>query len=74
MQPLSVLSWETRAPFYRQVRALYSGIFAVFGIIVMLLVILSISNTMLMSVLERVREFGALLAIGHKPGPTARGC
>jgi len=63
-QPLSVLDWETRAPFYRQVRALYSGIFAFLGTIVMVLVVLSISNTMLMSVLERVREFGTLLAIG----------
>ena len=71
-QPLSVLSWETRAPFYRQVRALYSGIFAVFGTIVMALVILSISNTMLMSVLERVREFGALLAIGTSRAQLAR--
>ena len=71
-QPLSVLSWETRAPFYRQVRALYSGIFAFFGTIVMVLVILSISNTMLMSVLERVREFGALLAIGTSRAQLAR--
>ena len=72
VQPLSVLTWETRAPFYRQVRALYSGIFAFFGIIVMVLVILSISNTMLMSVLERVREFGALLAIGTSRAQLAR--
>ena len=36
------------------------------------LVILSISNTMLMSVLERVREFGALLAIGTSRAQLAR--
>lgn len=63
-EPLSVLNWETRAPFYGQVRALYGGIFAFLGTIVGMLVALSISNTMLMSVLERVREFGTLLAIG----------
>ncbi|MEO8678366.1 MAG: FtsX-like permease family protein [Vicinamibacterales bacterium] len=62
--PLSIVTWETRAPFYGQVRALYGSIFAFLGTIVALLVALSISNTMLMSVLERVREFGTLLAIG----------
>jgi putative ABC transport system permease protein len=72
VQPLSVLNWETRAPFYSQVRSLYSGIFAFLGTIVTLLVVLSISNTMLMSVMERVREFGALLAIGTSRAQLAR--
>jgi putative ABC transport system permease protein len=63
-QPLAVLDWESRAPFYGQVRALYRAIFVFLGSIVALLVALSISNTLLMSVLERVREFGMLLAIG----------
>ena len=72
VQPLSVLDWETRAPFYSQVRALYSGIFAFLGTIVTVLVVLSISNTMLMSVLERVREFGVLLAIGTTRAQLAR--
>jgi putative ABC transport system permease protein len=71
-QPLSVLTWETRAPFYNQVRALYGGIFAFLGTIVAVLVALSTSNTMLMSVLERVREFGTLLAVGTSRGQLAR--
>lgn len=61
---LGVADWESRAPFYGQVRGLYIGIFAFLGTIVAVLVTLSSSNTMLMSVLERVREFGMLLAIG----------
>lgn len=61
---LAVLDWESRAPFYRQVRGLYSSVFVFLGAIVAALVTLSISNTLLMSVLERVREFGMLLAIG----------
>ena len=61
---LGVADWESRAPFYGQVRGLYVGIFAFLGTIVAVLVTLSTSNTMLMSVLERVREFGMLLAIG----------
>lgn len=61
---LGVADWESRAPFYGQVRGLYVGIFTFLGTIVAVLVTLSSSNTMLMSVLERVREFGMLLAIG----------
>jgi putative ABC transport system permease protein len=62
--PLAIVDWETRAPFYGQVRALYAGIFDFLGAVVALLVVLSCSNTLFMSVLERVREFGTLLAIG----------
>jgi len=60
----AVLDWQTRAPFYRQVRALYGGIFVFLGALVFALVTLATSNTLLMSVLERVREFGTLRAIG----------
>ena len=63
-QALSVLGWEVRAPFYQQVRGLYLGIFVFLGTIVALLVVLSAANTLLMSMLERTREFGTLLAIG----------
>ena len=63
-QPLAVADWRARAPFYGQVRALYTGIFVFLGIIVAALVALSSANTLLMSVLERIRELGTLLAIG----------
>jgi putative ABC transport system permease protein len=63
-RPLSIRDWESRAPFYQQVRGLYRGIFTFLGSIVGVLVALGISNTLLMSVLERVREFGMLLSIG----------
>jgi len=62
--PFAVTDWATRAPFYRQVRGLYIGIFVFLGAIIGLLVALSTSNTFQMSVLERVREFGTLLAMG----------
>jgi putative ABC transport system permease protein len=71
-EPLTVVNWEIRAPFYGQVRALYAGIFAFLGTIVTLLVALSTSNTIMMSVLERVREFGTLLAIGTSRAQLAR--
>lgn len=63
-QAVSVVGWDVRAPFYGQVRSLYLGIFVFLGSIVATLVALANSNTLMMSVLERVREFGTLLAIG----------
>jgi putative ABC transport system permease protein len=59
-----LLGWRERAPFYDQVAALYSGVFWFLGAIIFVLVVLSASNTLLMSILERVREIGTLLAIG----------
>ena len=67
----AVQDWQTRAPFYLQVRALYGGIFVFLGAVVFALVTLSTSNTLLMSVLERVREFGTLRAIGTSRGQVA---
>lgn len=69
--PLGVVDWNARAPFYGQVRALYAGIFWFLGIIVFVLVCLSNSNTLLMSVMERVREIGTLRAIGTSPAQVA---
>jgi putative ABC transport system permease protein len=63
-QALAVVGWEARAPFYTQVRGLYLGIFVFLGGIIAVLVALSTANTILMSIIERTREFGTLLAIG----------
>jgi putative ABC transport system permease protein len=63
-QQLELADWQSRAPYYGQVRGLYLGIFVFLGAIIGLLITLSTSNTLQMSVMERVREFGMLLAIG----------
>lgn len=52
------------SPFYDQVVTLYTNIFTVMCAIIMLVVLLSVGNTMLMTVLERVREVGTMGAIG----------
>jgi putative ABC transport system permease protein len=62
--PLVVLDWQARAPFYGQVRNLYLGIFWFLGTVILVLVVLSTSNTLMMTVLERTRELGTLRAIG----------
>src|SRR5688500_12366129 len=62
--PLAAIDWRARAPFYDQVRNLYLGIFWFLGTVIVVLVVLSASNTLLMAVLERTRELGTLRAIG----------
>jgi putative ABC transport system permease protein len=61
---LKFRTWYDLAPFYRQVVSLYSSFFRVLGIIIASVVLLSASNAMLMSVMERVREQGTLRAFG----------
>lgn len=61
---LVVLGWRERAPFFGQVRSLYRGMFAFLGTIIAVVSCLAITNSMLMSVLERTRELGVLRAIG----------
>ena len=62
--PLAVVDWRTRAPFFDQVRNLYLGIFWFLGSVIFVLVVLSASNTLLMTFMERIREIGTLRAIG----------
>jgi putative ABC transport system permease protein len=68
----AVTGWQERAAFYDQVRALYGGIFTFLGGVVLVLVCLSSSNTLLMAVMERTREIGALLAMGTSAGQVVR--
>jgi putative ABC transport system permease protein len=64
----AVSDWQERAAFYGQVRTLYRGLFTFLCSVVLVLICLSSSNTLLMAVTERTREFGALLALGTSGG------
>jgi putative ABC transport system permease protein len=66
---LEVKRWIDLAPFYTQVVSLYGNIFGVLGGIIVVVVLLSVSNAMLMSLMERVREQGTMRAFGI---PSAR--
>lgn len=59
-----VKTWLETAAFYKQVRLLYAAIFLFLGIVLAIVIILATANTMMMSVFERTREIGMLLAIG----------
>ncbi|HVT45177.1 MAG TPA: FtsX-like permease family protein [Thermoanaerobaculia bacterium] len=61
---LEMKNWLQLATFYHQVVNLYNGIFGFLGIVVFAIVILSVTNTIAMSIFERTREIGALMAIG----------
>jgi putative ABC transport system permease protein len=71
MTDLALVDWRARAPFFDQVRNLYLGIFWFLGTVIVLLVVLSVSNTLVMTVMERVREIGTLRAIGTSGGQIA---
>lgn len=64
----TVKPWYELASFYRQVKLLYVAIFGFMGLVLFLVVLLATVNTLLMSVMERIREFGVLRAMGLQPG------
>jgi putative ABC transport system permease protein len=65
---LETKNWSQLASFYHQVVMLYNGIFGFLGLIVFGTVIFSVANTIVMSVFERTREIGTLLAVGTTRG------
>jgi len=56
--------WFDLATFYKAVVRLYNAIFGFLGVIIFVIVVLSSSNTMMMSIFERTREIGTQLAVG----------
>ena len=64
--------WSELATFYHQVVLLYNGIFGFLGIVVFAIVVFSVANTILMSVFERTREIGTLMAMGTPRGTVWR--
>jgi putative ABC transport system permease protein len=60
----TILPWHKNAEYYQSIRDAYNIIFSFTGIIVVVIVFLSCTNTMLMATMERVREIGVMKAIG----------
>jgi len=65
--PLAVRTWEALMPDLRQAIEIDRLSGALFYWIVMILVAFSVVNTFIMTVFERTREFGMMLAIGMRP-------
>lgn len=63
---LSVKSWKELAPELKLMDEMMGFQLNIFLGIILFALLFGITNTMLMSVMERVREFGVLMAIGMK--------
>lgn len=63
-----VSSWEEIAKFVVEARSRQEVIVKVVAAVFLLLMLLGVANTMLMSVLERTREIGTMMAVGVRRG------
>jgi len=62
-----VISWRELSDFYDKTVQLYDRQFGVLRFIILLMVLLSVANSVNMTIFERTREFGTLLALGNRP-------
>ncbi len=60
-------NWRELSDFYEKTLELYDRQFGVLRLIILLMVLLSVTNSVNMTLFERTREFGTLLALGDKP-------
>lgn len=63
---LEVKPWHEMADFYTKTVNLYKRQFFVIKLIIGIVVVLSVFNTMSMSILERIGEVGTVMALGTK--------
>jgi len=65
---VEIQNWQDLSDFYNQVHGMFDMIFGFIFSIVLTVVIMSVANSMGMTVVERTREIGTLRAIGLKRG------
>ena len=62
---LTLRPWHAMTDFYQKTVELFSRQVNVVRVVIALIVLISISNTQVMNVLERTSEIGTVMAIGH---------
>ncbi len=67
-EALEVLSWQEALPELHDAIVLDDAGMYMMMAIIFIIVAIGIFNTVLMSVVERTREFGVMMALGTKPG------
>ena len=63
---LEVWTWEELNDFYEKTVKLYDQQFGVLRLIILAMVLLSVANSVNMSLFERVAEFGTMRALGNR--------
>ena len=71
-ESLAVLGWEDLMPGLKEGIELDRISGYIFYVILLAIIIFSIFNTFLMSIMERTKEFGLMLALGARPGRITR--
>lgn len=61
-----VTSWNKLSDFYEKTVELYDRQFGVLRLIILIMVLLSVANSVNMTLFERTREFGTMLALGDR--------
>ncbi|MDP1537168.1 MAG: ABC transporter permease [Burkholderiales bacterium] len=66
-QGYEVARWNKLSDFYEKAVDLYDRQFGVLRLIILLMVLLSVANSVNMAIFERTREFGTVIALGTRP-------
>lgn len=71
-QGFEVGRWNKLSDFYDKTVELYDRQFGVLRLIILLMVLLSVANSVNMTIFERTREFGTVIALGTRPAMVFR--
>lgn len=66
-QGFDIVLWNELSDFYAKAVDLYDRQFGVLRLIILLMVLLSVTNSVNMTMFERTREFGTVVALGTPP-------
>jgi putative ABC transport system permease protein len=69
---VEILTWQELSDFYNQVHGMFDMMFGFIFSIVLTVVVMSVANSMSVTVVERTREIGTLRAIGLKRSGVVR--
>lgn len=62
--PVAIKKWHEQAAYYKQVRQFYQQVTGFISLVLFVIVFFSISNTVVMSIVERTQEIGTMLSMG----------
>ena len=69
---MEIWTWQALNDFYEKTVGIYERQFGVLRLIILLMVLLSVANSVNMSLFERVPEFGTMRALGDRSGVVVR--